>query len=164
AYAELVCEPGLSRLETETPQPDPRAFLDDRAGSRTTTTEQCAFIATASETLPNRKRLKPRRPCDPTTMRSAFHFFASSKMTSFGLPESTVTVASNPAEVRTSSALLLLTSALVGLSNQGSSTETILNWLCSGQGRLATAWAAAMEISEPSVANNTLLGLSNVRA
>src|SRR6185436_20732858 len=75
-------------------------------GARTTTTEQCAFIATASDTLPSRNLLKPRRPCEPTTISSAAHFFASCKIACFVLPESTAPVAFKPAEASTCSALL----------------------------------------------------------
>ncbi len=54
------------------------------AESRMTSTEQCACIATASETLPIRTRLIPRRPCEPTIIRSAPHLLASSTITDCG--------------------------------------------------------------------------------
>src|SRR6185369_945984 len=139
-------------------------FLTARAEPRATTTEQCAFIATASDTLPNRNLLNPRLPCEPTTMRSAFHFFASVKMTSFGLPERIATVGFNPAEARTCSALSVLVTTLLGLISHGSSTVRILNSLPSGQGRLESSRAAFNEVSEPSVASRTLLTLCRVFA
>ena len=40
---------------------------------RTTSTEQCACIATDSDTLPITSRSKPRLPCDPIMIKSACH-------------------------------------------------------------------------------------------
>jgi hypothetical protein len=48
---------------------------------RITSTEHFAWRATDSETLPMTMRSNPLRPCEPTTMTSAFHFSASSKIT-----------------------------------------------------------------------------------
>src|SRR5579883_2344890 len=45
---------------------------------RTISTEQYAARATDSATLPNIKRCRPLRPCDPSTMRSARHSLARS--------------------------------------------------------------------------------------
>ena len=43
-------------------------------------TEQCACIATDSLTLPSTMRSKPRRPCEPITIRSASHESAAASI------------------------------------------------------------------------------------
>jgi hypothetical protein len=48
---------------------------------RITSTEHLPWSATDSETLPITIRSNPLRPCEPSTMTSAFHFSASSKIT-----------------------------------------------------------------------------------
>src|SRR5512135_2003654 len=61
----------------------------DVLGMRTISTEQEAWRETASATLPIRNRSIPFRPCDPITIRSAFHFVAWSMILDFASPSST---------------------------------------------------------------------------
>src|SRR5690242_8908098 len=63
----------------------------------TTSTEQCARLETAEETLPNNKRSMPLVPLAPTNMQSAPHVCASSRISSAGLPRLINTSACNPA-------------------------------------------------------------------
>jgi hypothetical protein len=53
-----------------------------RTGVRTISTEQVAWRATNSATLPSKKRSMPLRPCEPTTIRSALHSAAESMIPS----------------------------------------------------------------------------------
>ena len=54
--------------------------------SRATWTEQGALATTAPATEPSIMRRNRPYPCEPSTIRSAFHVRASSTITSFGLP------------------------------------------------------------------------------
>ena len=56
------------------------------AGVRMTTTEHVALDTTPNDTLPKRNRLAPFRPCDPTTIMSAFHPSAEAMILWVGLP------------------------------------------------------------------------------
>ena len=78
----------------------PRFVVRHCVGTRTIWTEQGACRATASDTLPIRKRFRPFLPCDPTTTRSAGHSLAESIITTFGIPRSTAVVTANPASRR----------------------------------------------------------------
>src|SRR5215510_11124895 len=64
---------------------------------RTTSTEQCARLETAEETLPSSKRSMPLVPFAPTKIQSAPHVWASSRISSAGLPRLIKTSACNPA-------------------------------------------------------------------
>src|SRR6185369_695278 len=63
----------------------------------TTSTEQCARLETAEETLPSNKRSMPLAPFAPRKIQSAPHVWASSRISSAGLPRLIKTSACNPA-------------------------------------------------------------------
>src|SRR4030095_12372456 len=76
---------------------------------RTISTEHAACEATACETEPSHNFVRPRYPCEPTTIRSDPQASASSIMAYFGWPR-TISVDTRsllPCALRTRSAALL---------------------------------------------------------
>ena len=60
-------------------------------------TEHGAWLTTARAAPPRSHRPTPVCPCEPTTIRSAPHFSASSMMTRFGFPSTTFAAIRSPA-------------------------------------------------------------------
>src|SRR6185436_2410227 len=148
----------------------------------TTSTEQCARLETAEETLPSSKRSMPLVPLAPTKIQSAPHVWASSRISSVGLPRLIKTSARNPALrilcaagskisrtwfqlLSSATSIHFMADGSEGLEVSGITVSTTANRPTSvplGQLRLHTSSTAAFESAELSTPISSRTGLSGL--
>src|ERR1051325_8898746 len=85
----------------------PANLFAGRESEPTILTEQWARLATASDTLREIIRFKPRRFVEPTTIRSAFQSFACLRISLVVRPATTAAEISNPVSLNECTASLI---------------------------------------------------------